>query len=380
MSQQTSRRGFLAAGLAAPGLALSPAPLQLPGTKKPQLVYRTLGKTGLKVTTVSFGTMITSDASVIERGADLGINYFDTARGYQSGNCERMVGAALKKVRKNIVLSTKSPAKTKGEALADLDKSLSELQTDYVDIWYLHAKSKPEDVPDELMEAQDIARKAGKIRFAGISTHSGQKELIPFVLSKKHFDVILTSYNFAMDGALMRGLIADAAKAGVGIVAMKVMAGGSKAKEEKTKEILGREGAMVAALKFSLADPNVTCAIPSMTDNDQLDQNLAAMASSLTPSDEKILAARLLDIGPIYCRMCGDCNGTCAKGLPVPEVLRSLMYAEGYGEFALGREQFRTLPAQFATVRCTDCSECTVACTKGVRVAERLSRAQEIFA
>ena len=137
----------------------------LPETKKPQLSYRTLGKTGLKVTTVSFGTMITSDASVIERAADLGINYFDTARVYQSGNCERMVGAALKNVRKNIVLSTKSPAKTKDAILADLDTSLRELQTDYVDIWYLHAKNKPEEVQDDLIEAQQMARKAGKIRF-----------------------------------------------------------------------------------------------------------------------------------------------------------------------------------------------------------------------
>ena len=92
--------------------------------------YRTLGKTGLKVTSVSFGSMITSDCSVLERAADMGVNYLDTARGYQYGNCERMVGNALKSRRKNLYISTKSHGRTRESALAELDTSLKELQTD----------------------------------------------------------------------------------------------------------------------------------------------------------------------------------------------------------------------------------------------------------
>src|ERR1019366_6793943 len=90
------------------------------------------------------------------------ITYFDTARNYQSGNNERMVGAALKKKRKDLVLSTKTEGRTKEEALAQLDTSLQTLGTDFVDIWYLHAKTKPEDVTDGLIEAQQIAKKAGR--------------------------------------------------------------------------------------------------------------------------------------------------------------------------------------------------------------------------
>lgn len=93
--------------------------------------------------------MVTSDGSVVERAADLGITYFDTARGYMSGNNERMVGAALRRKRKDVTLSTKSHAATKDEALRDLDTSLRELGTDYVDIWYLHAKTRPEEVTAE---------------------------------------------------------------------------------------------------------------------------------------------------------------------------------------------------------------------------------------
>ncbi len=113
---------------------------------------------------------------VIERAADIGVNYFDTARGYQNGNNERMVGAALKARRKNLIISTKSGAQTKEAILKDLDTSLKELGTDYVDIWYLHGKSKPADITDELMAAQVEAKKSGKIRFAGVSTHGGHRE------------------------------------------------------------------------------------------------------------------------------------------------------------------------------------------------------------
>ena len=150
-----SRRSFLAAGLALPVAASASRSEQAPQTPAksqnpvralssgPELRYKILGKTGLKVTTVGFGCMITSDGSVVERAADIGITYFDTARNYQSGNNERMVGAALKKKRKDVVLSTKTEGRTKEDALAQLDTSLKELGTDFVDIWYLHAKTTP---------------------------------------------------------------------------------------------------------------------------------------------------------------------------------------------------------------------------------------------
>ena len=384
----TSRRNFLSAGLAVPAaFSLNDAkkePKEI-GSSGPRLTYRPLGKTGLKVTTLGFGCMITSDGSVIERAADMGVNYFDTARVYQSGNCERMVGAALKSRRKNLILSTKSLAQNQAGLLADLDTSLRELQTDYVDIWYLHSKQRPSDVRDDMMEAQRIARKAGKVRFLGISTHGGQKELLPWVATQNHFDVVLTTYNFTMDKAVMDAAIDSIAKAGIGVVAMKVMAGGQKPlgitpSTDKTKEVLRREGGSLAALKWALRNPQIHTTIPSMVDNDQLEENMKAMLAPWSPADEKVLAARLEEIGPLFCRYCGSCEGQCTKGLPVSDVLRAMMYADGYGEFALGREQFHTLPASLQRVRCGDCDECTVKCPNGVRVIERITRAQECFA
>ena len=390
MKTNRSRREFLALGLALPatGLAsttdlarqsLQSAFQSLPASPV-NLAYRTLGKTGLKVTTVGFGCMITSDASVIERAADLGISYFDTARGYQHGNNERMVGAALKRKRKEIVLSTKTPSGNKQSALNDLDTSLRELGTDYVDIWYLHGKDSLDEVKDELIEAQQIAKQQGKIRFAGLSTHT-PKVLIPVLIRKGTFDVVLVTYNFTMDKGVDEA-IEQAAKAGMGVVGMKVMAGGFRKVKpsDPLAPKLRREGVMLAALKWVLKSPHVQTTIPSMTDMEQLDENLKAMAEPYSPVEEKLLARQLEYISPLYCRMCGKCEGTCAKDLPVADMLRYLTYADGYGQFSLGREEFLALPSEVTEVRCSECSTCTVNCPFGVKVAKRLTRAQELFA
>jgi hypothetical protein len=324
--------------------------------------------------------MITSDPSVITRAADLGINYFDTARGYQNGNNERMVAAALGTKRKDLVLSTKSIANNKEGLLKHLDTSLTELKTDYVDIWYLHSKDAPSAIHDDMIEAQQIAKQQGKIRFAGMSTHALPK-MTEWTVDKKAFDVVLTVYNFTMD-AKMDEAIAAVAKTGTGIVAMKIMAGGTHARRpgDQVDPRTQREGAMLSALKWVLHKPNIHTTIPSMTDMDQLDENLLAMAEKFTPNDEKTLAAHLDRIAPYYCRFCGECDGACQKGLQVADTLRILTYAEGYGQFALARERFNELPDHHATSLCTDCTECTVKCSHGVRVAERISRAQELFA
>ena len=391
----SSRRTFLGS-LALPALASASVPSESGSPAQaaaaqgrapqsaPKFTYGTIGKTGMKVTRIAMGCMVTSDQSVVERAADTGINYFDTARVYQGGNNERMVGAALKNYRSKVYISSKTAAKDQKQALADLESSLKELQTDHLDVWHLHSRSTPAEVTDGCLEAQRIAKQQGKIRFAGVSFHLGHAEMIPAMLKLNHFDVFLLSYNFTMDTTI-DPLLATARKAGMGLIGMKVMAGGArptpfyKVDPEKLNK-LTREGAPVAALKWVLKNPNIDTLIPSIVDNEQLDQNIAAMNSPYAASDAKVLAQRLEEIKPLYCRMCNKCEGQCAQGLPVADVLRFLMYAEGYGEFALGRGHFNALPAELASVRCGSCSNCTVECPNGVHVAERLHRAQQLFA
>jgi uncharacterized protein len=384
---ESSRRNFLLSGLAIP-VALESAVLFNPQALKAEdlkLTFRPLGKTGLKPTSVGFGCMVTSDQSVIAKAADLGINYFDTARGYSNGNNERMVGAALKSKRKDVIISTKTMSRSREEALQHIDTSLKELGTDYVDIWHLHLKASPADLTDGLLEAQQIAKKAGKVRFLGVSTHS-LPQLLPGILEKKpHFDVVLTMYNFS-SGAELDTAIESAAKAGLGVIAMKVMSGGAGMGRGGGMGRTGgpaskpKEGAALAKLKWVLKNPNISTVIPSITNMEQLEENMKALNEKFTSSDEKLLAAHLQEIRPFYCSTCGSCAGKCPQGLPVADVLRYLSYAEGYGEFQLAREHFLALPENIRTVRCADCSGCTIKCPNGVRVVQRLRAAQELLA
>jgi predicted aldo/keto reductase-like oxidoreductase len=397
----SSRRGFLAAGLALPAAALADAPQAASGEVK--LAYRQLGKTGVKVTPLSFGCMTTADASVIEHAADAGIVHFDTARSYQGGNNERMVGSALKSRRGKVVISSKTQAKTGKDALADLDTSLRELGTDYLDIWYLHMRNDPAEVTDDLLEAQRSAKKAGKIRFAGVSTHFNMDRVLRHLAKQGQTDVALTTYNFAMRSVAadmnrdttasktdMTAVVREARESGLGIVVMKTLAGGATrvqhgdrlygAAPDSLVKRLGQPGAPLAAIKWALRNPSVDTAIVCMTDHDQLQENLRAMSEPYTPHDDALLSEQLALIGPIYCRMCGACNGVCDKGVPIPDMLRFLSYAEGYGQFAMARERFLELPDHVRSIRCEDCGSCSVDCPNGVRVRERVGRAQELFA
>jgi hypothetical protein len=378
MKNHSSRRDFLAAGLALPVAATVPAGPSMNSSLQAAsaLRYRTLGRTGLKVSAVGYGCMITSDPSVITRAADLGINFFDTSRRYQQGNNERMVGAALKGKRNHVILSSKTDGSTKEEALAELETSLKELGTDHLDIWHLHSKSSPESITDELVDALETAKKQGKTRFVGVSTHR-LAAIAAAVVKGGKLDVIQATYNFTVD-ADMAAAVESLHQAGVGLVAMKVMAGGTRGR--KTRPEMQRPGALTAALKWVLKNPNIGTTVPSMTDMDQLDQNFKAMTETFSDADQKILTAWLDEIRPLYCRMCGQCDGKCPQGLPVSDVLRYLMYAEDYGQFPLGREKFLELPTELTRVRCRLCPSCTIQCPNGVRVAERLIRAQELFA
>jgi len=378
----TSRRNFLAAGLALPvaGLASTtssptppaPAPQQARPTPG-KIAYRVLGKTGLKVSTVGYGCMITSDPTVIARAVDMGINYFDTSRGYQNGQNERMVGAALGAKRKDVFLSSKCDQKTGAGILTELDTSLKELNTDHLDVWLLHGLGNPAQISDDLVDAQRKAKQQGKVRFIGVSTHT-LPAIVDRVIETK-LEVVQAQYNFA-SAAEWGPALEKLNQAGVGLVAMKVMAraGGRGAAAPRPATFAP------AALKWAIKNSAIATTVPSMTDIDQLEQNFSVMAQQFTDADQKILTARLEEISPYFCRMCGQCDGQCPKGLPVGDMVRFVMYADGYGQFPLGREHFLRMPAEHQAVRCDQCETCVVQCPHGVTVAERMIRAQELFA
>jgi hypothetical protein len=375
-----SRRDFLAAGVAWPALASAQS-------KPIGMAPRTLGKTGLKVAPLGLGGRGTTEAGVIQRAVDLGINFIDTGRMYQSN--ERLIAVALKGRRKDVVIAGKTSAPTKKEALADLDTSLRELQSDYIDIWQLHNKTRPEDVTDELMDALQTAKASGKVRFVGITSHLNAPVMLPHMLQRGGTDVTLVGYNFTFKPEVTEAIRA-ARQAGMGIIAMKVLAGGfariqnSAPRFEGTPhglvQTLKQDGAMTAAIRWALSNESVDTSAVCMSDFEQVEENIGAMSQPFSENDRKLLGAKLAFLSPRYCRMCGACGGVCDKGVPVPDLLRFLTYADGYRDFPLGRRSYLDLPERVRKIRCRDCRACTVDCPNGVQVRERLICAQELFA
>jgi aryl-alcohol dehydrogenase-like predicted oxidoreductase len=324
--------------------------------------------------------MITSDPTVITRAVDMGINYFDTSRGYQSGQNERMVGAALGAKRKDVFVSSKCDGPWTGQSiLAQLDTTLKELNTDHLDVWLLHGLGSAAQITDELVEAQRKAKQAGKVRFIGMSTHN-LPAVVDRVIEAK-LEIVQPQYNFTSPADYAASLD-KLNQAGIGVVAMKVMArsGGGRRGGAQAAPPAIPAGRMAAALKWAIRHPAVATTVPSMTDIDQLEQNFAVMGQSFTDADQKVLTATLREIRPYFCSMCGKCEGLCPKGLPARDLVRFVMYADGYGQFPLGREGFQKMSAEHQAIRCGECSSCAIKCPNGVRVAQQAMRAQELFA
>ncbi len=380
MSNDRSRREFLQAGLALPAAGLLSSPRleaalgAVQGT--PQVVYRTLGKTGLKVSGVGYGIGFVPVTEVVARALDMGINYYDTARDY--GDSEKIFSGVVKGKRNKIIIATKSPSRKKADILKDLDTSLQALGTDHVDIWHLHARDTPAAIPDEAVEAMRLCKQSGKARFIGFSCHD-TNNMADFAI-KNNFDVVQTTYSFAIGSYYRDQAIAKLHAAGIGVIAMKVVVAlsGLHLKGFDNPPHSTGEGPL-AGIKWVLNNPAIGTTVPFMQKISELEMNFRAMSEPYTPADEKMIYVRNEQIRPFYCRMCYECKGQCPKDVPITDALRSLAYHDFGGNYHQAAASFRDLTKDVRDVRCSDCSSCAVQCPNGVHVQERMIRAQELL-
>jgi predicted aldo/keto reductase-like oxidoreductase len=380
VSLNPSRRQFLQAGLALPAARL----VSLTGQdsviqEPPKVVYRTLGKTGLKVTGVGYGIGFVPITEVVARALDMGINYYDTSRDY--GESEKIFSGVIKgRQRDKIVIATKSPNRKKDAIIKDLETSLKELGTDYVDIWHLHARDNPAQIPDEAIEGLEECKKSGKARFIGFSCHN-PNNMADFVIKTGKFDVIQTTYSFPIGGIYRDRAIKKLHEAGIGIIAMKVVVAltGLNLKSVDNPPATKGEGPL-AGIKWVLQNPAIGTTVPHMKTIPELEMNFRAMSEPYTPGDERLLYVLNEQIQPDYCRMCYECKGQCPKGLPVTDILRFLAYHDFCGNYHQAVANFRDLAKEIRDVRCSGCSECAIQCPNGVHVRDRLVRAQELLA
>jgi predicted aldo/keto reductase-like oxidoreductase len=377
------RRTFLRSGLAgAAGLAvIDKTALAASPYGGNDIIYRTLGKTELKIPVVSFGVMKSDNSGLVKAAYDGGIKMFDTAHGYQNGRNEEMLGNFFVDVpRDSFIIATKigpagvdrqtgkpSAETTATDFLSKFEISLSRLKMSYVDILYMHAIDSLDVLRHkEIVDAMLDLKRKGKVRFIGVSTHKNEPVIMKAMAEDGIWDVVLTAYNFKQTYLEeMNSALQAAADAGIGIVAMKTMAGGFLDKE-RTKPVNTK-----AALKWALSNPNIHTTIPGITAFEHLTADLEVMTDiTLSSAEKEELLAAGANQG-LYCNACSNCLPGCRNGLPIPEIMRAYMYAYGYGNLPLASELLSQ--AAVEADPCTGCEVCTVECVKGFNLRNKIT-------
>ena len=331
--------------------------------------YRILGKTGLKVSRMGFGGIpiqrIDAEGTkkLMKALMDAGVNYIDTARGYTVS--EEFLGFALEGIREHFVLATKSMARPAEAMAADIDVSLKNLRTDYIDLYQVHnpnlAQLEQVCAPGGALEALESAKAAGKIGHIGITAHS--KEVFEKALELPWVETVMFPYNIVETQG--EKLIRACREKNVGFIDMKPLAGG--AIEDAT-----------LALRFICANEDVDVLIPGMAEISELSQNLAACEDTSPLSAEekaKIMAIRQ-ELGTNFCRRCNYCQ-PCAAGINISGVFLFEGYLSRYGlaEWAKGR--YATLPVKASA--CIGCGACEDRCPYHLPIRKMLKNAAEKF-
>jgi predicted aldo/keto reductase-like oxidoreductase len=359
-----------------------PEAVAAPSAKGGGMKHRTLGRTKLQVSELGLGTIKTNNPAVVQRALEVGITYFDTAECYQGGNSEIMLGKGLKGRREEAVVATKwhtnghTPAK---KLLASLDASLTRLGMDHVELIQIHGAESAEQVEsDELWEAFTTAKKAGKVRFNGLSTHGNQLEVIRAAIESGRYDAVLPAYN-AMLGARLGAAVAEAKKANVGVIIMKAL---QPVHEGKASEAFTglRGNPYQQAIQWVLRDKNVSTVIVDMPTFDELEQDRAAVTTPMTTAELDQFERAAAVIGAGSCHLCGACTGQCPQGVRVADIMRCRLYHDGYGDRERAAELYRALPAGASAAACGNCPECRVVCPWGVGVRSRLGQVHGLLA
>ena len=339
--------------------------------------YRTLGGTGLKLPVINMGVMNSDNPNLIRAALDSGMVLLDTAHGYMGGRNEETIGSVIKgRPRDSFMIGSKVSlprdrstglyleGATTDEFLKKLDISLKRLGLDHVEILYHHGVSSKEAVVYEpVLRAMDKAKKEGKIRFAGISTHMNEPEVVHATVDSKFYDVVLVAYNFQQKHMPeVKSAIARAAQAGIGIVGMKAIRGGNR----QSPAVQSAS----ASLKWVLQDPNVHTIVPGFTAFEEMETDLAVLENPILTEEEKKTLQREASLKTLYCQGCGHCLKQCRDHLPVPDLMRAYMYTYAYRDLALAQDLLLSL--NLPSHACQDCSQCSVKCSVGFNVPAKI--------
>ena len=331
--------------------------------------YRVLGKTGLNISRVGLGGIpiqridAEGTKALMHQLKEAGVNFIDTARGYTVS--EEYLGYALEGIRDKFVLATKSMSRTREAMAKDIDISLGNLKTDYIDLYQVHNPNMAqlEQVTQEggALEALLEAKEQGKIGHIGLTAHS--VEVFEKALELPWVETIMFPYNIVETQG--EALIKKCAEKNIGFVDMKPLAGGAI------------EDAALA-MRFLVSNPDVTVVIPGMADPKELVQNIAAVNNTapLTAEEKEKVNEIRSSLGTQFCRRCNYCQ-PCTEGINISGVFLFEGYLSRYGLGDWAKERYAALSKKASD--CIGCGACESRCPYNLPIREMLKNAAAKF-
>jgi predicted aldo/keto reductase-like oxidoreductase len=320
-----------------------------------------LGKTGIEVCRLGFGGIPiqrVSEKQAVEtvlHAVAKGVDFIDTSRAYTTS--ESRIGRALKQTDKRVILATKSHDRTSDGIQRDIETSLKELQTEYIDLYQCHFVRNEEDYqkvisPDGAFEGLLKAKEDGLIGHIGLTSHS--LDLLERVIEDGFFETIMTCFSF-LEPAAGERVIPKAIEKNIGVIAMKSFSGGVIDNPK-------------LALKYVLSQPDVLV-IPGVEHHDLFDRNwqIFEAGEELSHDEELEIEEIRKQYDKIFCRRCDYCQ-PCSEEIPIQIILgmKSLVKRSGRQFFESPRMQKAMTNAR----HCTECGECMERCPYGLPIPD----------
>jgi predicted aldo/keto reductase-like oxidoreductase len=331
--------------------------------------YITLGRTGLEISELGFGgiPIIRLDTEtaiqVLRRAYERGITFYDTANAYRDS--EDKIGRAFEGMRGKVIIATKTIQRNAKSATDQLENSLRMLKTDYIDIYQLHQIAQEKDwqavtAPDGALEAVTKAKKEGKIRFIGATSHN--LSMAVKLVKSGLFSTIQFPFNFIEDAAKDE-LFHVARDLGMGIISMKPFAGGMIDNAE-------------VAIKYLRQYPD-TVPIPGYDSVDSVDQvtSYYQLPNEVTDNDRKLMEQYRLDLGKQFCRRCEYCQ-PCPNGVMITMAMGYKLVASRMSPAV--SVNFARL-AMESVKHCTECEICIERCPYELPIHDMLKANYELY-
>lgn len=341
---------------------------------------RKLGNTGLTVSVLGIGSSQfrygTPEvcAELLEQAVELGITYYDTAHSYVNG--QEAIAYLPPQVKDRLVIATKTGARGGNFCLQHLQHSLNTMKRNWIDVWMTHMIQTEHEYElcTELGGFCDIAiaaRQAGLVRATGASFHA-PTHLILRAIEERAFDVVMFQLNligretlFGSSIQSYRETLLPAARSnGIGVVVMKVLAGGELRHGAPSLDFIadpvtGRD-VVGGAIRYVTMHPDIATAVVGMASTDELVRNVIALEevddTQFPLFDE--WTRRIAEIDRGECTRCGACVGVCPEGIEIPKVMRLHDQQRFFGMNGVARYKYSNMKINAsACVRCRKCQD-----------------------